>query len=282
MLGDGLVLVWGSWATFLSEAQRRAHRSQRGRRAGRVGARGVVRVLRRRRLPRKSVQYFTLVAEPRELDRLRSRSTCYGERNQAGERGGSSEVRSEAEYGTDNKSAVVVLAVPTSQFPPRLTRLAVPTSPLHPPAPRHFGARYAVLLPHGERVVAAVDDVQRRAIAQLARHIRASGPGRPARRACPRRNSIGACTSARCAARSRDGLPAAWSGKPWKTSPRTRSSCLLRERVRRHPPAERSCRREQRQPGRFARRDVDRRAHRRLRHRLRVHPVLARLHVRNW
>ena len=62
----------------------------------------------------------------------------------------------------------------------------------------------------------------------------------------PCRKSIGTFTSARCAARSSDGLPAGCSGKPRNTRPRTPGSGSRRLRLRGHAPAERLAAREER------------------------------------
>ena len=73
-------------------------------------------------------------------------------------------------------------------------------------------------------MIGAVDQMQRRASTELlARPASASRAPRACRRV-PCRNSIGTCTSARCSARSPDGLPAGCSGKPKNARPTTPGS----------------------------------------------------------
>ena len=79
-------------------------------------------------------------------------------------------------------------------------------------------------------------------------------PSPPTHRVRRIRTASGLAPAHRCSARSMPGLPAGWSGKPRKASPRTLGSGAVRLRLRGHSSAERPSAREQRQVRRQPRR----------------------------
>ena len=149
-------------------------------------------------------------------------------------------------------------------------------------APRCTSAiRAATARAHVERMIGVGEQLERRARAESRRRRglqQVESAASSSRVPC--RNSIGTCTSARCAARSSDGLPAGCSGKPRNASPRTPGNgiaacaCDVMRPPNDLPPAMSAT------PGRRARRFGDRRAHRGVRDGRHVGTSRALLHVR--
>ncbi len=133
---------------------------------------------------------------------------------------------------------------------------------------------------HVERMIGIVEQLQASRARRGVRSTAAAARGPRARRACPAGTASAPRTSARCAARSSDGLPAGCSGKPRKTRPRTPGSgaaacaCDVMRPPNDLPPAKSGT------PGSSACRFGDGRAHGRVRELRRVGALRAVLHVR--